>query len=271
MTWRTSIKLCLLAVASGLLISGCASPLKPLPIRSAILNTASTPSWQLAIIGSTEDFSDDCKLDLVATSRRGDGKHHYAASLRGKYSACGFFGPLQIVAGEGKPGEGKPSEGTNGTLVFVEGVRGGDANHTGPVVMVFRLSAQGMRKLGEQELFHAQYRRRAGRIVSVSGNVLFTFSPEADDPLDAPAGDKIFVPATLRPGCGGICVRPAVTAKQRAAIIRRFESRRAELLKNKDYYQEDGDYVKGLSRRFHALLGMRHSAGPADSPAAGVE
>lgn len=221
-----------LLVLAALLFNGTA--------HADTLAHAATPNWQFSIVGSDDDMSEDCTLTLVAQGKQG----HHQVSLKEKYYGCSFYGPEKITAADA-PG---------GALVFVEGARGGDGDHTGPVVAVYRLTAKGFKKLGRQELFDAHYNRRNGRIVSVSGKVLFSFCGVCDGPDAAPPEDNIFVPAMLKPGCGGICVKPTVSARQRAAIVTKFEHRKAELAKEKSYYDRDGSDAKKLEQRLRAFL-----------------
>lgn len=204
------------------------------------LAQAATKTWQISLQGSEEDTGEDCTLNLVANGPAG----RYEISAKDKGYRCSFYGPVKITAGE------EPE----GALVFVEGARGGDGDHTGPVLDVYRLTTKGFRSLGRQELFDAQYHSRDGRIVSVSGKVLFSFCAVCDGPEAAAEEDNIFVPATLRVGCGGLCVRPEASAKQRAAIVARFERRKAELAQDKSYADDGGADTKKLERKLRAFL-----------------
>lgn len=235
------IFLILLALVLALPMAGCVAP--PEKPQTEMLAQAATKTWHLSLPESDEAFSENCKLNLMAEGKPG----RFTVSMKGKYYDCGFNGPVKITADEA-PG---------GTLVFVEGERGGDANHTGPIVAVYRLTDKGFKTLGQQELFGAQYHRRHGHIVSVTGKVMFSFCFACDGPEVDDTQDNVFVPAVLRPGCGGICVKPVVTAKQRKAIIAdfaRIKAEAAKVYKEGDAPDFDWNAVTDLERRFHAFI-----------------
>jgi len=73
-------------------------------------------------------------------------------ALRETALNCALFGPVHVIASEPMI--------VNPTLVFFEAARGGDGDHSGPIIEIYRLTNHGFRKLGEQQLFRATYQRK---------------------------------------------------------------------------------------------------------------
>ncbi|HEY5995257.1 MAG TPA: hypothetical protein VIU46_11740 [Gallionellaceae bacterium] len=208
--------------------------------HAELVARAQTGPWQLSI--EAEDAtSDDCSVNLVADNH----SYEHKISLKRKGGGCSFFGPVMIF--------GTNSPDYKLTHVFVEGARGGDGDHTGPIVEVFAVNEHGIKKLGEQELFDASYQRKDGEVVSISGKVLFSLCDACDGPDAAGARDNIFVPAVITFGCKGICVKPAVSQEERARIVSRFEA--AVTAASKEYGRHvDKAFVKRLRTRLMEFL-----------------
>jgi hypothetical protein len=146
------------------------------------------------------------------------------------------------------------SENRESTYVFFEAARGGDGDHSGPIVEVFRLNKQGFKKLGEQELFEASYHRTGQVITSVTGKVLFSFCNVCDGPEAGEPADNIFVPVRISVGCGGLCIKPTLAKREREALLRKFEERKSKAAEN---YHVDANYQKYvvfLENELRALL-----------------
>ncbi len=162
--------------------------------------------------------------------------------------SCSFFGPVTILASE--------SSDFKLTHVFIEGARGGDGAHSGPIVGIYALDEDALRKLGEQEFFDATYQRKEGEIVSVSGKVLFSFCDVCDGPDAAEEGDNIFVPAVITFGCGGICVMPNVSDKERASLVAKFNAQKAVQPANRGS-GIDKVFISNLEKEFHEFLSRK--------------
>lgn len=199
-----------LTILLYVLTSACAA-------NAEILAKVHTPSWDVSVVLHGNPTSEGCVLFLSADSHRG----HAKIDLKQPWHRCDLFGPVMLLATD--------SADYQVTHVFLEAARGGDGDHTGPIVEVYELTSKGFRKLGQQELFEASYHRKGQEFDSVSGTVLFSFCDVCDGPDAAEPEDNIFVPAVLTIGCGGICVRPALSKQEQAALTSRFDERRAAM------------------------------------------
>lgn len=202
-------------------------------------------SWDVSIETTASRAADDCGLKLVAAGYQG---RHQINLKRKSVVFCSFFGPVTILASE--------SRDYKLTHVFVEGAHGGDGNHTGPIVEIYALDENALRKLGEQELFDAVYQRKNGEIVSISGKVLFGFCDVCDGPDAAGEEDNILVPAVITFGCGGICVRPDVSEKERASLISKFNAQKAALAAEPSSGIDKG-YINNVEKDFREFLNRK--------------
>ncbi len=231
-------------IRNQLLIILAAAILTP-AAHAETLAKAHGGTWDVSI-ETSGDMSPDCRLNLAAASHLG--RHQISLKRRSSALPCLFFGPVTLLTSE--------SSDYKLTHVFVEGSRGGDADHTGPMVGIYALDEDALRKLGEQELFDAVYQRKNGEIVSVSGNVLFNFCDVCDGPEASEDEDKIFVPAVLTFGCGGICVMPNVSEKERASLIAKFNAQKAALAAEVSS-GIDKAHTVNLEKRFHEFLNRK--------------
>jgi len=208
-----------------------------------VLAQARTWTWKVTVESTGEPWKDDCTLNLVAETYQ----LKRDTNIKRQGVNCALFGPIGIAASD--------TENREETYVFFEAARGGDGDHSGPIVEVYRLNKQGFKKLGEKELFEASYQRSGQAITSITGRVLFSFcsvcdGPEAGEPLD-----NINVPVRLTIGCGGLCIKPTLAKRERNALLAKFEERKQKAAEN---YHADADYQKfitNLEEEFHGLLG----------------
>src|SRR3990172_7671767 len=106
--------------------------LAPLSVSAEeILARVQTGRYNLSIVASGLSNLENCELNLVAEA------HNFrrASNLRRSFYNCMFFGHIQITASK------VSQDGT--AFVFVEAARGGDGDHTGPIVQVFHLGPTG--------------------------------------------------------------------------------------------------------------------------------
>ena len=103
-----------------------------------------------------EPWKDDCTLKLVAETYQ----LKRDINIKRQGVNCALFGPIGIAVSD--------TENREETYVFLEAARGGDGDHSGPIVEVYRLSKLGLKKLGENELFEASYQRSGQAITSVT-------------------------------------------------------------------------------------------------------
>jgi hypothetical protein len=204
---------------------------------------ATTRTWtrQLSLVTSGDSWKKDCDLVLFSEGYQSKAK----VSLKQKDGLCPLFGPVMLFATD--------STDHKSTIVFVEAARGGDGEHTGPILVVYSLSKNEFKKLGEQELFDAIYQRKNDVIVSVTGKVLFSFCDVCDGPDVADLEDNIFIPAELTFGCGGVCVKPTLTKQGSNAFVSLFSARKANALKDRKN-EEYSTYANNLERRFSEFI-----------------
>lgn len=197
--------------------------------------------YTLSLESSGSPYIDKCDLNLVADA------HDFmrSISLRRSFYNCALHGGVQILGSLDAEGDS--------AAVFVEAARGGDGDHTGPIVEVFRLNHRGFQKLGEVELFDATYVRDGGRISLVTGKALFDFCDVCDGP-DA-SRDKLFIPVQVNVLPGGLTIRSTLDQRGKAVAEKRFEDmKRSSVAEVGKYRRTYESYVRKLEARFRDLL-----------------
>ncbi len=121
-----------------------------------VLVQARTWTWRVSVESIGEPWKDDCTLKLVAETYQ----LKRDINIKRQGVNCALFGPIGIAVSD--------TENREETYVFLEAARGGDGDHSGPIVEVYRLSKLGLKKLGENELFEASYQRSGQAITSVT-------------------------------------------------------------------------------------------------------
>lgn len=213
------------------------------PLSGAdVMAKARTWTWRVAVESTGDSWKNDCKLQLIAETYQ----LRRETSLRRQGVNCALFGPVSIAVSD--------TENRESTHVFFEAARGGDGDHSGPVVEVYRLNKQGFKKLGEQELFEASYHRTGQVITSVAGKVLFSFCNVCDGPEASEPADNIFVPVRITVGCGGLCVKPTLTKRERETLLGKFEERKSKRAENHHVDANYQKYMAHLEKELRALL-----------------
>lgn len=205
------------------------------------LATTKTLMRKFTLDAIGDPWSKDCDLILSSEEHKGKAK----VSLKQASGLCALFGPVKLYATD--------SADRKSSIVIVEAAIGGDGDHSGPILQIFSLGKNVFRKLGEQELFDAEYKQTDGSFTSSEGKVLFSFCDVCDGPDAAAPKDNIYVPAKLTLGCGGICVKPHIKSAERNKLIQSFNAAKDRTLKE----QGDADYlefVKKLEKDFNAFL-----------------
>jgi hypothetical protein len=114
---------------------------------SEIVARTQTGQWIISVIAVGDSWNETCALNLVAETYQ----LKREISLKRPNVKCALFGPIQVTA---------TAKDLDSTLVFFEAAHGGDGDHSGPIIEVFKLTKQGFQKLGEQEMFDASYQRK---------------------------------------------------------------------------------------------------------------
>lgn len=181
---------------------------------------------------------ESCSLNLIAQFQQTT----HRIGLKRPNSNCSLFGPVQLVLSE------TPDHREG--LVIVEAARGGDGDHTGPLLEVFRIDKSAAQKIGEIELFSATYLRKGQEVRFIEGRRLFSLCTVCDGPEAPNPNDNIFVPVRVSVTQGALAVTPIVTLSERAAILRRFQQRR--VVAEREYGL--ASQLAALEERLRALL-----------------
>lgn len=204
---------------------------------------ASVRTYTASIVVEREGnpWESACSVSLVGRIGRRD----LQASLKRPESNCSFFSQIKLTLSE----TGAREE----ALIVVEAARGGDGDHTGPILEFFSADSSSLKKLGELELFSAKYHRDNGKLQSISGRVLFSFCSVCDGPEAAEPADNLFVPVQVTIVAGKLIVAAACTEAEKRKIWQRFQQRKKIALREDGNKQE----VALLERRLAELLKMR--------------
>ena len=195
--------------------------------------------YTLSLVATGDRYDSSCGLDLVAEAYQ----FRRAISLKHPFYNCAIYGAAQITAGH-VPGE-------DTALVFVEGSRGGDGDHTPPIIEVLRLEPKGFKKLGKVELLDATYIRDKGKISAVAGKILFDFCDTCDG--WEVSGHVVFVQAQVTISLDKLVVHPDLDQSGRAAVAAQFEAVMREALAEQDTAEYKA-YVRRIERRFRDFL-----------------
>jgi hypothetical protein len=207
-----------------------------------VVAKASTWIWRVSVESTGDAWADNCTLKLVAESY----ELKRDTSIKRQGVNCALFGPVGIAVFD--------AESRKEAYAFLEAGRGGDGDHSGPIVEVYRLSKQGVEKLGETELFEASYLRSGQVITSVTGKVLFSFCDVCDGPESSEPLENIYVPVRLTIGCGGLCIKPTLAKQERDALLRKFEALKQRTTENNHGDSRYGKFVVNLEKEFRGLL-----------------
>jgi hypothetical protein len=189
-----------------------------------------------------EPWKDSCTLQLIAKT------HSLKRDISIKQPGvnCALFRPAKITLSD--------TESRKETIVYFEAARGGDGDHTGPIIEVYRLNNQGFKKLGEKELFETSYQRTGEVIKSITGKVLFSFCNSCDGPDASEPADNILVPVRITLGCGGLCIKSTLTKQEREKVFAIFKERKQ---KSAEEYYNDAQYEKyvaNIEKELRVLL-----------------
>jgi hypothetical protein len=198
-------------------------------IAAEIVARVQLGRYTVTLESAGDKHEESCSLVLVAEAYQ----FKKTANLRRPFYNCELFGPVQVVGSWDRQGDS--------ASVILEAARGGDGDHTGPILEVFRLDIDGFKKIGEAEIFDAAYLREDGRIVAVTGKALFDFCDVCDGP--EASEDKLFVPVRLQILPGSIAIRNTLDKRGKVETKKNFEALRRS---------RGGRH---LERRFQELLG----------------
>jgi len=201
-----------------------------------------TWSWDVTVERHGDPWKDDCKLLLIANGFKG----RHQISIKDKGVHCTLFGPVQVLASE--------TSDRNTAYVFFEAMRGGDGDHSSPIVEVYSLTKSSLRKLGEQSLNQASYKRKGETFVSVTGNVVYSFCSVCAGGQSGDPELDFAIPVRMTIGCGGICVSSTLNKTEKAALISRFEAKKAQVLGAPDTPEWERNHAKWLEGAFRETL-----------------
>lgn len=208
-----------------------------------VLASVQTDTNNFSLVSVGNPWSNDCDLLLFADSQHGK----VSISLKQTNGMCSLFGQIKLVIAKGK---NKRSD-----VVIVQAARGGDGDHTGPILDIYELKNGSFKKLGEQELFDADFHSDDKTISTITGKVLFDFCDVCDGPDLDVAGGNIFVPVKITFGCNGICIIPDISKREQRGLVSRFQMTKVSKLKEEDNDRDYPNYVQHLEQSFNKLLG----------------
>ncbi len=208
-----------------------------------VVAKAKTWNWTLSVIAEGDAWEKSCKLELIADAYQI--KHEI--SLKRKGNNCALYGPVHLFAAEA------PDH--NSIIAFFEAARGGDGDHSGPLVEVFRLTKQDLKKIGEQELFDATYHRKNERITAVTGTVLYSLCDSCDGPEVADPADNFYIPARMTISQAVISVKPTISKQERKALLEKFDAQSKIDSKEKGHDKDFEKYVKAVRKELISFLG----------------
>jgi len=212
------------------------------PSTAEVIAKTHTWSWNVTVERHGDAWKEDCQLLLIADGFKG----HHQTSLKLKGVYCALFGPVQVLASE--------TSDRNTAYVFFEAMRGGDGDHSSPTVEIYSITKGGLRKLGEQSLNEASYKRKGETFVSVTGNVVYSFCDVCAGGQSADPELDFAIPVRVTIGCGGICVNSTLNKAEKTALIAKFENRKAQVLASADTDERVKVHVKWLEGVFREML-----------------
>jgi hypothetical protein len=228
---RTFWVVCLLCLFAG----------RSEPTAAEIIARAQTWAGTVSLETTGKPWSEECSLSLLARFYQTT----HRISLKRPYVNCSFFGPVQIVLSE-SPDHRK-------ALVIVEAARGGDGDHSGPILEFFNLDKSALRKIDEVELFSASYIRDNQQIDSITGQMLFSFCTVCDGPEVAEPADNIFVPVQIHIRDDDLEIKTTATLTERKALWRQFQERKQAAQEE----HRDEAYVASLQEQLATLLRIK--------------
>jgi hypothetical protein len=208
-----------------------------------VVAKAGTWGWKLSVISEGDPWGNSCKLKLVADTY----KLKHEVSIKRKGLNCALFGPVHLYAAE--------TLDHNSVTVFFEAARGGDGDHSGPIVEAFKLTKKALKKLGEQELFDATYQRKDEQITFVTGTVLYSLCDVCDGPDASDPVDNFSIPAKITTIQNSISVKPTISKQERKALLERFDSQAKKDSKEKEHDKDFEGYVKAVRKDLATFLG----------------
>ncbi len=210
-------------------------------VAAEILAKTITWGWVLTLETEGEIYTDKCSLDLVAFRY----SKSYRVSLKDKSYNCVTYGPKQIIAGG--------SYSSDEFTIIVETAIGGDGDHTGQILNIFKLNPTGFTKIATQELFDATYERKNGEITSISGKILFSFCEVCDGPDAAESKDNFFIPVKIIFGCTGICISNTLNNYEIKRMRDKFNENKISYMNDRSL-KELPPYILNLEKEFNKAL-----------------
>jgi hypothetical protein len=209
---------------------------------SEIVAKARTGQWKISVITDGDSWKDDCSLNLIAETYQ----LKRETTLKRAHVNCALFGPVHVIAAESNDGKS--------TLAFFEAARGGDGDHSGPIIEIYRLTNHGFQKLGEQQLFHATYHRKDKEITAVTGAVLYSLCYTCDGPDASDPEDNFYISTKIMISSTGISIKPTISKQERKVLLDKFDSRVAQAIKDHDFDKNYPAFVKNLRQQLEMFL-----------------
>mgnify|MGYP001618853482 CR=1 FL=1 len=218
-------------------------------IGFAVDVVAKASAWggTFSVNAEGDAWDKSCKLTLMAnTYDKAGNKLKREISLKREGVNCALHGPVHIYAADTSDRES--------VIVFFEASRGGDGDHSGPIVEVFKLTMtnSNFQKLGEEELFDATYHRKNEQITSVTGTVLYSLCQYCDGPSDTE--DDFYIPAIMTIGQSDISVKPTISKQEHKSLLEKFDARAAIAIKENDFDKKIPNFIKAVRKEMNTFL-----------------
>lgn len=206
-----------------------------------IVARSQTWAGSVSLVRDGSAWTDSCSLDLVAQFQQS----HHRTQIKRATTNCSLFGPVQLILSE--------AQNHRDAVIIVEAARGGDGDHTGPLLEIFRIDKTAIQKLGEIELFSATYVRRAQEVQFIEGRLLFSLCTVCDGTEAADPNHNIFLPVRVSINRDGLAVTSTAKRAERTAIWSQFQQQKRAAKK------EYGNAVQiaSLEKNLRALLRIK--------------
>ena len=207
---------------------------------SNTLSKVSTSDWTVELVGSSDRYSDDCTLDLIARNASVDFKLNFKHEIYG----CRLMRFTKITL--------LPSDSSK-YIAIIELSRGGDGDNTGPLISIVNISEDGLEKVSEIQAYLPRFFEDDQRFEKITAKLLFGFQNGYDPDLIDPQ-DNFYLPVEIRLGCSGICVVSTLSRDESDLMHKKY-------LERKDNYKTIRnleilpDYILKKEKEFLAYLG----------------
>lgn len=207
---------------------------------SYTLSKASISDWTVELVGSSDRYSDDCTLNLLARNSSVDFKLNFKHEIYG----CRLMRFTKITL--------LPSDSSE-YIAAVELSRGGDGDNTGPLVSIVNISNDRVEKISEIQAYLPRYFDDGQKFEKITAKLLFGFQNGYDPDLIDPQ-DNFYLPVEIRLGCSGICIVSTLSKDESDLMHKKYLERKNnyKTVRNLEILP---NYILKKEKEFLAYLG----------------